>query len=46
MRIEQRMEKIKKIIENEAEGLVKRQVISQGNTVIAVADHTKLDTTD
>lgn len=32
-------------IHTEAEGLVKRQMIEQGNTVIAVADHTKLNTT-
>ncbi len=32
-------------IHTEEEGLVKRQMISQGHTVIALADHTKIDTT-
>lgn len=32
-------------IHTEEEGLVKRQMIAQGNTVIALADHTKIETT-
>lgn len=32
-------------IHTEDEGLVKRQMVEQGNMVIAVTDHTKLDTT-
>jgi len=32
-------------IHTEEEGLVKRQMVAQGNKVIALTDHTKLDTT-
>ncbi|OXM20466.1 hypothetical protein CBI35_17920 [Pantoea sp. AV62] len=32
-------------IHTEEEGLVKRQMVMQGTTVIAVADHTKINTT-